>query len=427
MSIKDLSKKSFSVLTIRSLGILLLFLFTLFITNFFNSEDVGRYDFARSTLNILGALALMGTNQSIIYYSGLLKARKSIESIRLIYINMLKIIFSCSIIILICFNIMFDESSVNNFFDNKESFQIILKCMLTLIFFTLTMLNVDTIRSLQKTILSELYRGLFRYIPVFILATILLKLNFNEYLVEAYLLGFVFLSILSSIQVFYLLNILNKPSSKSISFNVKEIFLTSAPMALSTIAYFIMQSIDVIILSIYEGFNQIAYYSVSVKLALIIALALMSVNIVIAPKVAEVFEKGHFNEMQILIKNSTRIIVLISIIALSILFFFSETILALFGLEYVTANKSLLILLAAQFFNAISGPGSIYLNMSGRQRVLNKILFIGLLFNILLNFYFIPVEGITGAAKATLISVVAWKTMVAVFIYSKDKIKIFLS
>ena len=131
--------------------------------------------------------------------------------------------------------------------------------------------------------------------------------------------------------------------------------------------------------------------------------------------------------MQILIKNSTRIIVLISIIALSILFFFSETILALFGPEYVTANKSLLILLAAQFFNAISGPGSIYLNMSGRQRVLNKILFIGLLFNILLNFYFIPVEGITGAAKATLISVVAWKTMVAVFIYSKDKIKIFLS
>tara|TARA_B100001758_G_C18400314_1_gene608590 strand:- start:713 stop:1996 length:1284 start_codon:yes stop_codon:yes gene_type:complete len=427
MPIKDLSKKSFSVLTIRSLGILLLFLFTLFITNFFNSEDVGRYDFARSTLNILGALALMGTNQSIIYYSGLLKARNSIESIRLIYISMLKIIFSFSIIILTCFNIMFDESSVNNFFDSKESFDIIFKCMLTLIFFTLTMLNIDTIRSLQKTILSELYRGLFRYIPVFILATILLKLNFQEYLVEAYLLGFVFLSILSSIQVFYLLSILKKPNSKSISFNVKEIFLTSAPMALSTIAYFIMQSIDVIILSIYEGFNQIAYYSVSVKLALTIALALMSVNIVIAPKVAEVFEKGHFNEMQLLIKNSTRIIVLISIIALSILILFSETILALFGPEYVTANEALLILLAAQFFNAISGPGSIYLNMSGRQRVLNKILIIGLLFNILLNFYFIPIEGITGAAKATFISVLAWKTMVAVFIYSKDKIKIFLT
>ena len=55
-------------------------------------------------------------------------------------------------------------------------------------------------------------------------------------------------------------------------------------MALSAIAYFIMQSIDIIILSIYEGFDQIAYYSVSVKLAMLTTLALMSVNIVIAPK-----------------------------------------------------------------------------------------------------------------------------------------------
>ena len=70
---------------------------------------------------------------------------------------------------------------------------------------------------------------------------------------------------------------------------------------------------DVIILSIYEGFNQIAYYSVSVKLALIIALALMSVNIVIAPKVAEVFEKGHFNEMQILIKILVKLKLILNI------------------------------------------------------------------------------------------------------------------
>ena len=43
-------------------------------------------------------------------------------------------------------------------------------------------------------------------------------------------------------------------------FSTIEIFKTSFPMALSAIAYFIMQSIDIIILSIYEGFDQIAYY-----------------------------------------------------------------------------------------------------------------------------------------------------------------------
>ena len=78
MSIKDLTQKSFSVLIIRSFGVLLLFGFTLFITNFYSAENVGRYDFVRSTLMVLGGISLMGTNQSIIYYSGLLNARKSI-------------------------------------------------------------------------------------------------------------------------------------------------------------------------------------------------------------------------------------------------------------------------------------------------------------------------------------------------------------
>ena len=101
MSIKDLTQKSFSVLIIRSFGVLLLFGFTLFITNFFTAENVGRYDFVRSTLMVLGGLALMGTNQSIIYYSGLLKARKSIESIRTIYFKMFRIIVALSLIILV--------------------------------------------------------------------------------------------------------------------------------------------------------------------------------------------------------------------------------------------------------------------------------------------------------------------------------------
>ena len=100
MSIKDLTQKSFSVLIIRSFGVLLLFGLTMFLTNFYSAENVGRYDFVRSTIMVLGGLTLMGTNQSIIYYSGLLKARKSIESIRTIYFKMLRIIFFLSLIFL---------------------------------------------------------------------------------------------------------------------------------------------------------------------------------------------------------------------------------------------------------------------------------------------------------------------------------------
>ena len=427
MSIKDLTQKSFSVLIIRSLGVLLLFGFTLFITNFFTAENVGRYDFVRSALMVLGGLALMGTNQSIIYYSGLLKARKSIESIRAVYSKMIKIICVLSFIVLALYIVFFSQEKVNEFFNNEESFSLLLKSILTLVFFALTMLNIDTIRALQKTVLSEIYRSLFRYLPVFFLAAVLLKFNQQAYLVEAYLTGFVLLSFFSSVRVHKIFKTLQKPNKKSESFSMHEIFKTSAPMALSAIAYFIMQSIDIIILSIYEGFDQIAYYSVSVKLAMVTTLALMSVNIVIAPRIAEIYEKQNLQEMQQLIKHSTRIIFFISLFVLSILFLFSQEILSLFGPDYIKANQALLFLLAAQFFNAVSGPGAIYLNMTGRQKTLNKILILGLIINISLNFYFIPVEGINGAAKATLVSLIIWNAITTLLVYSKDKIKIFLT
>ena len=427
MSIKDLTQKSFSVLIIRSFGVLLLFGFTLFITNFYSAENVGRYDFVRSTLMVLGGISLMGTNQSIIYYSGLLNARKSIESIRSIYSEMLKIIFTLSLIILGFFMIFFNESIINDIFKNRESYSLILKTILTLVFFAVTMLNIDTIRALKKTILSEMYRSIFRYLPVFIFAIILLKTNNEELLVEVYLLGFLLLSLFSSIRVYILFKKLDKPNDKSESFTITEIFKTSSPMALSAIAYFIMQSIDIIILSIYEGFDQIAYYSVSVKLAMLTTLALMSVNIVIAPRIAEIYENQKMQKLQMLIKHSTRIIFLISICVLSVLFFFSEEILGLFGQGYVIANNALLFLLAAQFFNAVSGPGAIYLNMTGRQKTLNKILVSALIINISLNFYLIPSQGINGAAIATLVSLIIWNTIATVLIYSRDKIKIFLN
>ena len=289
------------------------------------------------------------------------------------------------------------------------------------------MLNIDTIRALKKTISSEMYRSIFRYLPVFIFAIILLKTDNEELLVEAYLLGFLLLSLFSSIRVYMLFKKIDKPNDKSESFTITEIFKTSSPMALSAIAYFIMQSIDIIILSIYEGFDQIAYYSVSVKLAMLTTLALMSVNIVIAPRIAEIYENQKMQKLQMLIKHSTRIIFLISICVLSVLFFFSEEILGLFGQGYVIANNALLFLLAAQFFNAVSGPGAIYLNMTGRQKTLNKILVSALIINISLNFYLIPIWGINGAAIATLASLIIWNTITTVLIYSRDKIKIFLN
>ena len=427
MLLKEIAKKSLYVLLIRILGVSVLFGFTLFLTNFFPAEDVGRYDFVRSVLNIVGGIALLGTNQSIIYYSGMLEAKNNLASIKPLYYKMLKLIILSSLIILLSFNLAFSEEFISMVFKKGDAYNLILKTFFALIFFTVTMLNIDTIRALQKTVISELFRNIFRYVPVLLGAILIYILEKTQLIVDVYLIGFLILCFMSTACTFCLIKKkrFNKPPS--FFFTYKEILLTSSPMAISAIAYFIMQGIDVLILTTYSSFESVAYYSVAVKLSTLTALSLLSVNIVVAPKIAEIYEKRKKNELQLLIKKSTRLIFVISMFLLSFIFLFSEHILHLFGPNYIVASTPLVILLSAQLYNSVSGPSAIYLNMTGKQRVLNLILIIGLLTNIFLNLYLIPNYGMNGAAIATLVSLVLWNSMAAIYIYTKDSIKVFLN
>ena len=429
MLLRELTKKSLSVFIIRITGVFVLFLFTLFITNFFSPENVGRYDFVRSTVMIIGGIALMGTNQAIIYYSGLLKAKNSMGSIKSIYFKMLKIIAMTSFAFLFLYLFLSVENKtiINSIFNKPDAFNLVFKSFAVLMFFTSTMLNIDTIRAIEKTMMSELYKNIFSYTPVFIGTVVLFFTNRQDLIVDVYLAGFFILSVISSIHVLLSFKKGSYTQKNILSYTTKEILKVSTPMAISAMAYFVMQSIDVIILAIYEGFDKLAYYSVSVKLATLIALALLSVNIVVAPKIAELYEKKKRKEMQEIIKKSTRIIFIISVVTLLFLVFFSETILGLFGQNYLVAKQALIILIFAQFFNSLSGPGAIYLNMTKRQGVLNKILLTGLIVNIGSNFYLIPSYGISGAAIATLISFVFWNLIIILYIYHKDRVKVFLT
>jgi len=319
------------------------------------------------------------------------------------------------------------EGLINELFDKQNAHSLILKAVVALFFYTTTMLNIDALRALNQTIHSELYRNIFRYTPIFILSIVLFFTQNQEWLIEAFLAGFILLSLITTIKVLILFKQLTLSNQTSYKFSYNQIFSRSYPMALSAIAYFIMQSVDIIILTIYEGFDSVAYYSIAVKLATVTALALMSVNIVIAPKIAEIYNTNDFNRLNKLIKDAARIIFIISLPVLLILFIFSGPALSLFGEGYVFAKQALWFLLAGQFFSALCGPGAIYLNMTGKQKKLNNILISGLIVNVVLNLVLIPIYGIEGAATATLISMVFWNSMIVALIYSTDRIKIFIS
>lgn len=420
----DLISKSINVLLIRMLGAFLLFGLSVFLTNYFPSDEVGKYDFSKSILVLLGGLSMLGMNQSIIYYSGHLKANKSLGSLFSIYKKMLfMVLISCSILWVIIYII--PSVYIDTFFEEQKAHIIILKTVSVIFFYALTMINIETFRGINKIMLSEIFRNIFRYALFFILVLSIHINGLNERLLDVFLLNFIFLSLISTPIVLYHVR-KTITDFEVLKFSSKEILKRSYPMSIGVISLLLMQSIDVILLGKFLNFKNIAYYSVAVKLTVIITLVLTSVNAVFAPKIAELYSKKDMKTLKTEIKKATRLIFILTIPVLFILFVFSPYILSFFGEEYIEAKGTLRIMLFGQMFNTLCGSVAIYMNMTGKQVFLQKILLVTFVINLILNWVLIPKYGLEGAAISTTISLIFWNLVGVIYLLKKEGIKTYL-
>ena len=401
---------------------LLFFGITLFLTNTFHPEEVGRYDFSRSLIMFLGGICVFGMHQSVLYFSGFLKANDSEHYLAVIYRKMILIALAIAVFIL-CVALILSAEQVESFFD-KAVYSLFIKTIAALFFYALFMLNIDVLRAVNRIYWSEIYRNLIRYGGFGIGIGIIVFLEKDHWLVDVFLLNFLILALLTTA---YLLFIFRKSSgdTSKVQVGFKDIIKRSGPMAVSAIAYILMQSVDVILLSKYTDFSQVAFYSVALKLTMLVSLVLASVNSVIAPKISEMFSANQKDQLSTMIKQSTRLTLALTLPAIIVLAVLSKFILNIFGTEYVVAKSALFVLLIGQTVNAFCGSVGVYMNMTGKQNIFQLILISALVLNVVLNVILIPKMGIEGAAIATSTSMILWNLITVAYIYRTDKVKTF--
>jgi len=418
-----LIKKSFKVLILRTVGVFFLFFVTLYITNNFQVSIVGQYDVSRAILFIVGSVCLLGINQSIIYYSGYLQAHNALSSIKQIYRIMIAIVLTTSLLIFL-FLLLIPKNAIN-FFYEKDVYDIVFKTFSILFFYGITLLNIEFYRAINKIGFSEIFRNILRHVFFLIAIIIIDSIGRQDALVDVFLLNFILLSVGSTMAVFYSLKKIKKSRNK-INIGFKEIISRSYPMSISFICFLLMQSTDIILLGKFMSFKDVAHYAVAVKLTTIIALVLTSVNAVYAPKIAELFNLNKSKELKENIKKATRLIFLLTTPIILFMLFFSSSILPLFGKGYINASVALKILLVSQIINALSGSVGMYMNMTGNEKIFQRILLIALIVNVVLNWILIPKYYLLGAAVATSISTIFWNIYSVWYLYKKKQIKTFL-
>ncbi|RZK65132.1 MAG: polysaccharide biosynthesis protein, partial [Pedobacter sp.] len=316
------------------------------------------------------------------------------------------------------------ENPINAFFDDPAVYPIIFKCSAVLFFNGLTLLNTEVFRAMGFNYLSEMFRNIIKYVPVITGAILLLIIHQENYLVDFYIFGFVVLGLITTGMVFYYLNRIEH-GEQTPRISVKEIVVTSYPIAMSGMAVFLLMGIDIMLLKKYQGSEVVAYYGVAVKLMTMLSVIVVTVNVTLSTKIAELFTSGDHSALREKVKSGSKLIFLLTSPAAAVICIFPETILHLFGEHYESARDALIILTVSQWICSYFGVVTVYLNMTRKQHIFQYILIVAVIINFIMNSLLIPEYGMTGAAISFAVSILFWNIVSAIVIYKTDKLNLF--
>ena len=412
------------MMSLRVAGVLALFLVTLYVTNSFESYAVGRYEFARSTIFVIGSLILLGTDQTILFFAGRFKSQENIKALFQIYERILLLIFVSSILLLtICYSLMPFFSA--RFEGSQDSIELVFKVILCVFFYAIAMLNIEFFRALDLQAKSELYRGLFRHGLLFLGAVCIVFGVIEEEVAEVFLGSYVVVALVTSIELiwFYRSKKVFEQTSPKVTY--KTLFNATLPVAISSLGFYLLISLDVFFLKLYEDYETLAFYGIALKIIFLIATIVNTVASFLAVDIANLYTTDH-EALQQILKRGVRFIALLSTVLTLVILLIPDLLLSFFGEEYVEAGNALMILAIGHFLGSLCGVTATYLNMTKKQKYLQNILIATVILNALLNWILIPQFGIEGAAIASAASVLFWNVCGVYLAYRKDHIKLYL-
>lgn len=194
----------------------------------------------------------------------------------------------------------------------------------------------------------------------------------------------------------------------------KEIFDSCLPLWVVVFMAQLTQWSGQFISGVWVDSAELAQLAVAQRTALLISFVLMAVNLVVAPRFAEMYSKDDIRGIQSLAINSVRVMLLISFPCLLYMFIYPEQLMSLFGGDFAGGAALLQILAVGQFVNVATGSVGFLLSMSGHEKDLRNTVLVSGPVAIGLAVVLTPTFGVIGGALATAIAL-ATQNLIAVW------------
>lgn len=419
---KELLSGSFVTLFLKSTGMLLSYLVVVLISRHYGAEGAGIYTLLLNLLISISIVCTLGLDVAILRYVGQYSnSGEGKNKIRAILNQAFKITFPFSLLMgIIIFS--FSDFIANNIFKNEAYGDGIKIIAVTLPFYTFSLICIEFIRGLKKLKFSELLRAVIR--PLIIIVFLFFFANFNDVIESIYAL-FVSIIILFISAVLFLIHYFHNNYVKlqeTYVFSKRKLIKTSFPMMVIMVFTSILGNSASYFLEYYFDTEDVGVFNICFKIAQLISIILLVINTIAAPKFAELYWSNKKDDLKKLLNQTSILNLLGGFFVATILYIFSDTILGVFGEEFIEAKTLLLILIAGQTINCFLGSVSVLLVMIGHQRQLGVIIVLSTCF-ILFGYYFIvPEFGIIGAGIVSSIGYVLFNLFCVIYTYKRLKI-----
>ncbi|MEO0965002.1 MAG: glycosyltransferase [Planctomycetota bacterium] len=185
----------------------------------------------------------------------------------------------------------------------------------------------------------------------------------------------------------------------------------AAPFAAADLMMIVSARADLLLIGWMLDTEQAGIYALSSRAAELVGLPLQAVNAVVGAAVVRFAAKRQRADMETTLRRSARLAGATSSAMLLGLILCGRFGLSLAGEVYAQGYPTMIVLASAQVVSACVGSVGMALSLLGHERRVLATFAGSTLLNIGLNLALIPSLGLTGAAMATAISLLAWNLM----------------
>ncbi|MBZ9656345.1 lipopolysaccharide biosynthesis protein [Phyllobacterium lublinensis] len=214
------------------------------------------------------------------------------------------------------------------------------------------------------------------------------------------------------------------PGARQIRFG--EWFAVSLPIFLVEGFFFLLTNADVLMVGRYLAPEKVATYFATVKLLALVHFVYFSVKAGAAQRYSELMHTHDHDQLAQFARDTARWTFWPSLAMAIVLLLLGKPLLYLFGAQFTDGYPLLFVLVIGVVARASVGPAESLLNMAGKQKICAAVYAVTLIVNICLSILLIPVYGLAGAACATAFSMVFEAVTLALTVYNRLNINMFV-